>query len=152
MKKLSFILLILILAISCTKTIYVPTTEFIKGKDSIRIEKRDSIIYIDSPTQQQNVITNQKSCLSTDYSFSVAWVDTAGLLHHSIQNVPKIPLKIVYVNVYKSKVDSFYIEKTLPPKIVKEIDYKTPHWCWWLLSSVSVFVFWRFRKFFGISV
>jgi hypothetical protein len=144
MRQLLFAALLLT---SCTRTIYVPITEIIKGKDSIRIEKRDSIIYIDSPVQQQNVITNQKSCLSTDYSFSLAWIDSVGLLHHSIQNTPKIPLKISRETIYKSKVDSFYINKTIPVEVVKG---KTPlkAWLGWLiLGLIGV---WKIRKVFGV--
>jgi hypothetical protein len=125
----------------------VPTTEIIKGKDSIRIEKRDSIIYIDSPIQQQNVITNQKSCLSTDYSFSLAWIDSVGLLHHSIRNMPKIPLKISREIIYKSKVDSFYINKTIPIEVTKE---KTPLKAWLGWVILGLIVVWKIRKVFGV--
>lgn len=143
MKYLIFALLF----VSCTKTVYVPIKEYIKGKDSIIIQKRDSIIYIDSPIQQQNVITNQKSCLSTDYSFSLAWVDTVGLLHHSIRNNAKIPLKIVYKDIYRVKRDTVYKSEV---KLVDKIKEVTPlkAWLGWLILAIGIV--WRVRKFFTI--
>lgn len=148
MKKLLFALILLA---SCTKTIYVPTIEYIKGKDSIRIEKKDSIIYIDSPVQLQNVITNQKSCLSTDYSFSLAWVDTVGLLHHSIQNNPKIPLKTSETTVYKENIK----EHTKKITILKTVTVTKEHtplkaWGGWILLAFVVLC--KIRKFFGIPI
>jgi len=49
------------------------------------------------------VKTNQKSKLSTDFSFSNAWIDSTGLLNHSIENFPVIPSKIkeVKIKIYK---------------------------------------------------
>src|SRR5574343_548159 len=93
------IILSAIFLFGCTKTVYIPTKEYIKGKDSIVIQKRDSIIYVDAPEQFNENITNQKSHLETDYSISNAWIDSSGLLHHNIANVAKIP----QLNHYESK-------------------------------------------------
>jgi len=53
--------------------------------------------------QKQEVKTNQKSKLSTDFSFSNAWIDSTGLLNHSIENFTVIPSKIkeVKIKIYK---------------------------------------------------
>lgn len=146
MKRLLFI--IPLIAISCTKTIYVPTTEYVKGKDSIVIERKDTTIYVDVPAQLNENITNQKSHLSTDYSFSLAWIDSVGLLHHSIRNFTKLPFKIRYETIYKDK----YIEKqktktiTIEKKVTKN---HIPIWCWLLLIGNVVYLSFRIKRFFS---
>jgi hypothetical protein len=138
-----------IFLIGCAKTVYVPTKEYIKGKDSIVIQKRDSIIYVDAHPQFNENITNQKSHLETDYSLSNAWIDSSGLLHHNIANVAKIPLKIIYKDVYKVKIDSVLKEKTVDRKVEVE---KTPlkAWIGWILFIGLIA--WKFRKKFGFPI
>ena len=152
MKNLKLLLVgVAIVVISCTKTVYVDRIEYQKGKDSIIIQKRDSLIYRDVAAQFNEVITSQKSHLSTDYSFSNAWIDDSLQLHHNIQNMPKIPMKVEYVNMYKVKVDSIIKKETqiVEKKVdVPYIPWKA--WLGWVLLGAGIV--WKFRKFIGISV
>ena len=148
MKK---ILILTLLFASCTRTIYVPTTEYVKGKDSIRIEYKDSLIYLPAPAQFNEVITNQRSHLETDYSLSNAWIDTTGLLHHNIANVLKIPVKMRTQTVYESHIDTVRLTKTITVTntVIKQ---HIPFWAWigWIILGGGLF--WKIRKFFGVPI
>jgi len=78
--------------------------------------------------QKQEVKTNQKSKLSTDFSFSFAWIDSAGLLNHSIENFPKIPSKIKEVSTKVYKYKYIKINKTL--EITKKVKVEVRKYRW----------------------
>lgn len=73
-------------------------------------ERNDSVVtvivkdtFIKWLPQIQSIKTNQKSKLSTDFSFSEAWIDSVGLLNHSIQNFHVIPSKVTEKKVEVKK-------------------------------------------------
>ena len=148
MKKLLFLT---ILFASCTRTIYVPTTEYVKGKDSIRIEYKDSLIYLPAPAQFNEVITNQRSHLETDYSLSNAWIDTTGLLHHNIANVLKIPVKIRTQTIYEAHSDTVRLTKTITVTntVIKQVTPLKAWLGWLILGLLGV---WKIRKFFSFPI
>lgn len=124
-------------------------------------ERNDSIVtvivkdtFIKYLPQIQSIKTNQKSKLSTDFSFSIAWVDSVGLLNHSIQNFPVIPSKViekkVEVKKYRNEkhTTEFNITKTIA---VQKIIYKT-NWIgkldWILIGLALLFgIYNLYRKF-----
>ena len=116
MRKYSYILVAVIMIISYgCKTKYIETIKEVH--DSINIETivRDTIF---KPSKQRNsVVTTKSSFLQTDYAMSFASIDTAGLLHHSIENKNAIPSKVFYKKMFITK--QMNIKTTLPPKIIK---------------------------------
>lgn len=131
MRNLLLIVLLATIA-SCTKTVYVPITQKVTVHDSVQITVRDTIVRTKVERQFNSVITTQKSRLSTDYSFSMAWIDDSAMLHHTIENIGEVPLKIVY----RDRDRKFYVNKTIdkPYKVV-EVKEVVPRWCWWLLGG-----------------
>lgn len=90
--------------------------------------------------QKQEVKTNQKSKLSTDFSFSIAWVDSTGLLNHSIENFKLVPAKVIEKKVYSSKTERLNITKTITitKTVIKEVIVYKHDTIWWIGLIVSI--------------
>jgi uncharacterized protein YceK len=92
-------------------------------------------------TQLQLIKTNQKSKLSTDFSFSDAWIDSVGLLNHSIQNYPLVPSKIIDKKVLINRYIKIELTKTLTIT-KKEVAIKTIYknnafgWVDWIIGGL----------------
>jgi len=98
--------------------------------NSNSVQRNDSIVYVSVrdtfikyPPQLQAIKTNQKSKLATDFSFSIAWIDSVGLLNHSIQNFPVIPSKVIEkkTEIKKYKHETQTITITVTKKETKYI-------------------------------
>lgn len=128
----------------------------VQQKDSVRVEVRDSLIYLHDtvtvqlPAEKESVITaEQSSHLENKFSRSHASVDTLGLLHHSLESKPQVavPVDIQY-HVRDSIV---YMEKEV--EVPLEVEKKLTVWqrfrlkwftpvCLLLLAALV----WIFRK------
>lgn len=99
MRPLKILLVAVVLAGCCvTKpkpgpdTISVRDSVVVHVKDSVNIVDcvvvRDSVVYVELPKEQsQNVLPKEMSShLETSLAVSDAFVDTLGLLHHSLEN------------------------------------------------------------------
>ena len=146
MKKILFVLSILVLMIGCKpKEVikYVPLHDTTK----ISVTKIEKDTVIDYKIQYQNVVVSDTSFLSTDLAFSRASIDSNGLLHHSIQNYGKIGSKIVYVDKVKEVVK----EKPVEVEKIVEVEKKL-NWFQKLIMGVGgitiiFWIIWLLKKF-----
>lgn len=86
--------------------------------------------------QKQEVKTNQKSKLSTDFSFSIAWVDSTGLLNHSIENFKVVPAQLIEKKVYSSKRTTLNITKTIT--ITKTVKITVDQTRWYGYADIFI--------------
>jgi hypothetical protein len=123
MKKLLFILTLMLMGCTTTKTVYVPTeTEHI-------IEYRDSIIYLNDtiyvnvPYEKVQNIVPDTSRLETSVAKSIAYLDTIQhKIHHTLEN-KNTAIKTVRDTVIVVQSKTEYLEKP----IVTEKFIPTPY-------------------------
>lgn len=125
-----------------------------------RIERRDSLVYRDTlikvpiPLEKDQAIVQlgDTSKLETTVAQSVAYVDSTGRLHHTLENrrgslstVVKIPVRYVFQSEVQKQAEI----------ITKEVEVEKPlSWWqnfrirafWYLLGAVAALVLWTFRK------
>jgi hypothetical protein len=125
-----------------------------------RIERRDSLVYRDTlikvsiPLEKDQAIVQlgDTSKLQTTVAESVAYVDSTGRLHHTLENrrgnlsaVVKIPVRYVFQSEVQKQAEI----------ITKEVEVEKPlSWWqnfrirafWWLLGAVAALLLWTFRK------
>lgn len=130
MKRL-FILILLIVAVSCGTTQYIPVENF------ERVEYRDSLIYvIDTMTievPKEKIVyvgsADTLSQISTSLAFSEAKIE-GGTLTHTLEQKGEI----------KTIIDTFFVveyidrivEREIPVEVEKKVKY-TPDWVWYNL-------------------
>lgn len=139
----------LYLLFSC-RTVEVPyPVEVPVRYDSIvTVIERDTVLSY--PKQEQKVVTADSSFLKTDLAFSYAKIDSAGKLHHSIENFGNIPSKIKETKKEVNK-DVPVIVKTPAPN--PTIIYK---WNWLSWFGLISALYWLtrlvlyFKKLFKI--
>jgi len=150
MKKLILSLFLGIILLFACKPIH--DIQYIK-------ETHDSIVNVivkDTFTkylpQNQSVITNQKSYLSTDLAFSNAFIDSCGLLHHSIENKGVIPAKIINkeVKVKDNKQQILTIVKTVTVYKSKTVTNFLGTMDYILLGLLGLFGIYKVLKFFKV--
>lgn len=127
MKRVSVIILVLLL-LSCTRTIYVPV-ESVKHVTTTVV---DTFVEIVTPNERVvNVTTDTTSVISTRYATSKAEVSNGILRHEITQHERKDSVKTQ--TVYIHETDSV----PYPVKVVEEV---TPSWCWWsiLIGIIAV--------------
>lgn len=119
-----------------------------KTKEVIRYVDRNVLVYekktetvrdtfIKYLPQKQSVITTQKSNLATDFSFSLAFIDSLGLLNHSIENFEVIPSKVIEKNNFSKLV----ITKTITIEKTKIINQRDGIWWIGLFFIIGCFLF-----------
>lgn len=131
MRRVLFFLLLLG-AISCTKTVYLPSETKIVEREVVKLVPYP--VHIDR--EVQSVVTiSDSSYLENRWCSSLAVVDSAGLLHHNlIQKDTTILVDVVEKEVISVRDSTVYV----PVKgdtITKEV---TPSWCWWLIVAIAI--------------
>lgn len=150
MKRL-FILILLLVAVSCSTTQYIPV-ETIE-----RIEYRDSLIYVNDTVTievpKEKIVyvgpADTLSQISTSLAFSEAKIEQ-GTLTHTLEQKGEL----------KAKIDTFFVveyidrivEREIPVEVEKEVKY-TPDWVWYnliysivLTLIVGFSVYLKFRR------
>ncbi len=131
---------------SCNKKVYIPQTK------TEYIEKeilRDTIIYIEVPKEIQRTVDADSSTLENLYSISKASVDSAGLLHHSLeQKEQSVPINIVYKDKIITQRDTISIVKEV--KGDTKIKYRVPAWCWFIISVITIIGGYKLVKIFKL--
>ena len=121
MKRL-FILILLLVAVSCSTVKYVPveTIEKIEYRDSI-VYVNDSI-FIEVPKEKVVYVgpADTLSKISTSFAFSEAKVEK-GVLTHTLEQKGEIKAKID--NFYKVKYTDRIVEKEVPVEVEVEKPY-----------------------------
>jgi len=157
---LVFILLVGICALlvtSCAAPREIVRTD-IEYRDTTIIKNtvRDSLIPVPIPLEKDQVITHlgDTSSLETSIARSKAWVDSTGLLHHTLENKHE---KTIQVKVpIHSKIIYHGVEHNAS-QVITKVEYQDKplsKWkqfrlgaFWWLVSAVLVLLLWTFRKF-----
>lgn len=150
MKRL-FILILLLVAVSCSTTQYIPV-ETIE-----RIEYRDSLIYVNDTVTievpKEKIVyvgpADTLSQISTSLAFSEAKIEQ-GTLTHTLEQKGEL----------KAKIDTFFVveyidrivEREIPVEVEKEVKY-TPDWVWYnliysivLTLIVGFSIYLKFRR------
>lgn len=123
MKKMLFILTLMFMGCTTTKTVYVPSeTEHI-------IEYRDSIIYLNDtiyvnvPYEKVQNIVPDTSRLETSVAKSIAYLDTIQhKIHHTLEN-KNTAIKTVRDTVIVVQSKTEYLEKP----VIQEVEKPTPY-------------------------
>lgn len=125
---------LLMLLLSCTKTVYIPVEH--KTTETIETIVRDTIVEVDMPSERVEVeTTDSVSVLTTDRATSRAEV-SGGKLHHSLYVFPQIvPVTVPTVTVSKTRTDSVPY-----PEEVEKVVEVVPSWSWWSLAVAGVCV------------
>lgn len=126
-----FILILLIVAVSCGTTQYIPVENF------ERVEYRDSLIYVNDTitieVPKEKIVyvgtADTLSQISTSLAVSEAKIEQ-GILTHTLEQKGEI----------KTQIDTFFVveyidrivEREIPVEVEKEVKY-TPDWVWYNL-------------------
>lgn len=125
---LLLVAVLLMLLLSCTKTVYVPV-ERIKTVTTTVV---DSFVEIVTPPERvTNTTTDTTSVISTLYATSTATVSKGILTHELTQHARKDSIKTQTVYIHETDSVPFAV----PYPVVEQY---IPHWCWWL--SVLAFI------------
>lgn len=156
MKPALFIPLALIMATlaSCrTQTPVTTTTSDVRYETRIEERLVTDTVWVDVPAQTASVVTPaDTSHLETDYARSDAWVDSLGLLHHSLEN--KATKRAVEVQRPETK-ETTTATKTETKTVTKTeyVEKKLSAWQTfrlgafpWLIAAVALLLIWMFRN------
>ena len=144
MKRILFLILLLLTSCSTIKYVPVKETEYVTVTETLV----DTVIKWAPPIEKEDKETRDTtSTVETSLAKSTATVSN-GTLHHTIENKKdSIKTKIVY----KDKIIKQTEYKEVPVEV--EVEKKVvPGWCWWMLGinilAAIVFVirlYFRFR-------
>lgn len=122
------LLIMCMLFSSCSpKVIRETVTETVVERHDSLVYK-DSLIYVPIPAESQTnvVLPKDTSKVETSFAESKAWVDTTGLLHHTIQNKRrdwgvqiKYPERTIVSKATTTSHDKIIVEK----KVEKELNW-----------------------------
>lgn len=117
-------------------------------RDSV-IVRTDTLV-IPVPVESHSSVAFQHSELETSVAWSVAEVDTLGLLHHKIENKPTaLKKEVVYLDRKVEVVRDSLVTKEIPVE-VEVVRKVVPKWCWYLLAFnvliASAFGFYLYLK------
>ena len=116
--KPTFIMIILLTLISCTRTIYMP----VESVRHVTTTVVDTFVEVITPPERVvNVTTDTTSTISTQYATSTAEVSN-GILQHQLTQHPRID-SLKTTTIHTHTVDSI----PYPIEVTKEV---TPAWCY----------------------
>ena len=134
------------------------TTEIVREVPVPYEVKRDSIVIrtlrdtvFQYPEQSNQVITRDSSYLKTDLAFSVAKIDSTGMLFHSIQNFGKVPGKVISTDT-KTEQDKPKLVETFTTKyetVIEEVPIRDIWSHLGMLGSIAfvVFIVYKVKRF-----
>lgn len=122
MYRLIYFIIAIFLTVSCSpKIVYVPVHSDTNVRDSVIVSYRDCTIMVPVEKVINIVLPNQESNLETSLAKSQAYTDSAGLLHHNIENKEGSKTKYVYKTIIEHRDSIVFQEKPYPvEKIVRE--------------------------------
>ena len=140
------ILLIIALFSSCSPKIIRETVT------NTVVERHDSLIYKDTtifvpiPAESQSnvVLPKDTSKVETSFAESKAWIDTTGLLHHTIQNKRrdwgvqiKYPERTIVSKATTTSHDKIIVEK----KVEKELNWWQKFRLWMFFPLLAIVIY-----------
>ena len=150
--RLSILLAVLLLSASCSPRIVERVRTEVVYKDSV--VWRDSLISVPVPLEKDHAIVSTKdtSRLCTTVAESVAFVDSTGRLHHSLENrqtslvAPvKFPVHYIFNGVTHTKVETITNTVEVPAKLSWWQRFRLDAF-WWLLGGLAAALLCIFRK------
>lgn len=132
----------------CSPRVITEIVTEIEYRDSIAY--KDSLIYVPLPAESQSNVALPKdtSKVETSFAESLAWVDTLGLLHHTIANkrrdwgvTIKYPERTIVSKATTTTHDRIIVEK----KVEKALSWwqKFRLWAFPLLAVLCVVAYWK---------
>ena len=119
---LLFTAVLLMLLLSCTKTVYVP----VERVKTVTTTVVDSFIAVVTPPEREtNTTTDTTSVISTLYATSTATVSNGILTHDLTQHARKDSIKTQTVYIHETDSVPFAVPYPVVERYV-------PPWCWWL--------------------
>lgn len=151
---LLFGLLVASVCTGCSPRIIEHTTIEYRDTTIYRESVRDTTIYVPLPVESGMAIVpvGDTSRVETSLAESTAFVDSIGLLRHSIRNKEKplpvvVPVRSVYVYSGASHTEA---------QVLTKIEYRDKPLSWWqslkigafpwLIMAVVLLLIWTFRK------
>lgn len=147
MKRVSFIVIGLFILTGCgvfrchPEQVIVRDSTIIAYKDSTII--RDSLVYVTIPQENSSntLPSTQKSYLSTSLAESTAWIDSIGLLNHTLNNKQNKKLEILIPVKERFVAQAVSTRKEELQKQTVFVEKKLNWWqkfrlksFWWLLA------------------
>lgn len=132
----------------CSPRVITETVTEIEYRDSIAY--KDSLIYVPLPAESQSnvALPRDTSKVETSFAESLAWVDTLGLLHHTIANkrrdwgvTIKYPERTIVSKATTTTHDRIIVEK----KVEKALSWwqKFRLWAFPLLAVLCIAAYWK---------
>ena len=150
---ISLAIAILMLGCATVRPVPVETTTTVQTivRDSVVIH-RDTVT-LEVPVETSSSFQVQSSHLETTVALSDAYVDSTGLLNHTLSNKPfKLEKEIVYLDRKVETVRDSLVTVEVPVE-VETIKKVVPRWCWTLLAFnilvllvSGVYVYLKFLK------
>lgn len=119
------------------------TTKKIQEVPAVQVEKtviKDSLIYVKDtifiplPTEEKEVITTADSShLETSLAKSDAWIDSTGMLNHTLKN-KEVVYKYIYDTVIVTKTVTEYKEKP----VIIEVEVEKPYFPKWSIILMVI--------------
>lgn len=153
MVRFIWVMFVAILLGSCARRVVTNESEVIYKDRLVHTERIDTVLaYVNLPSENHSavVFASDTSRLETSVAESMAWLDTAGMLHHTLKNKDKsLPVKV------GTKSTSDVIEKTLirtkTVTLEKKLSWfeniKLRSWAWVVLALGTVIVMMGYRFF-----
>lgn len=145
------VVLLLVLGVSCSPRLQPSTTTQVNTivRDSI-IVHRDTITY-QIPVEATSSYNVQSSHLETSVAWSVAQIDSAGVLSHTLTNKPiEVKKEFIYVDRVVTEYKDSIVTKEVPVPVEVPVRYvpKMYKWCLvWSIVSVLLLALWLYCKF-----
>ena len=148
------VLLLVLSSTACAPRIIkeIVTETKIEYRDSIAY--RDTLIKVPIPLEKDQAIVQlgDTSKLETSVAQSVAYVDSTGRLHHTLENKKGSLSSVVKI----PEQYHFSVSVTTTKETITKVEYKDKplNWWqkfrigafWWLFGAVVLLLLWTFRK------
>ena len=145
MKRILFLILLLLVSCSTIKYVPVKETEYVTVTETLV----DTVIKWAPPIEKiVNETKDTTSTVETSLAKSTATVSN-GTLHHTIENKKdSIKTKIIYKDKIVERTE--YKEVPVEVEVVKKV---VPGWCWWLLAiNILTVVVFLIRLYFRVKL
>jgi hypothetical protein len=134
MKNKLLLLLIPLLSVGCCPCRHITDTH--DQKDSVRTEIIERVVevhdtaFFEVPVEKLVTVvpSSDTSIQETSFALSVAFVDSVGMLHHSIENKPQTVQKPIVVYVPVADTNHYESHEKQEQETVTEYIEKPLHW------------------------
>ena len=130
-----------IMMIACSPVKQIPVQTIVNYRDSLVINKIDSVVVIPIERVIDIVPIYDTLTLETSLSKSISYVDTSlHILRGSIINKKNIEYKYIYRDKIQVKDSVVTKEVPVPVEVVKTVHPKYEKWLWLILISIFMYI------------